>query len=164
MIDAIPSQVLIIGTTVFALCMGIFVIKMRLRAQHKPATAKKIIIPPVAMSTGALMFIFEPFRLDGLQIIEAVAAGAVLSIFLIATSRFEVQGNDVYLKASKAFPYILIGLLIFRVVLKIALADAFNVAELGGMFWTLAFAMLWPWRIAMLIQYNKLKKTLVKAM
>lgn len=156
--NAIPSQWLIIGSTIMAIAMGTFVIMMRLRSQKKPTNAKKIIIPPIAMSTGALMFLFEPFRLAPMQILEAVALGAFLSVFLIATSKFERIGNDVYLKASKAFPFILIGLLIFRIVLKLLFADRFDVAELGGMFWVLAFAMLWPWRLAMLWQYKKLTK------
>ena len=158
--DAIPSQLLIIGSTLMAIVMGTIVIMIRLRSQKKPANAKKIIIPPLAMSTGALMFLFEPFRLEFIQIVEAVAIGAVLSIFLIMTSKFEIREKEIYLKASKAFPYILIGLLVFRAVLKVLFADSLNVAELGGMFWVLAFSMLWPWRIALLLKYNKLKSSL----
>ena len=42
------------------------------------------------MSTGALMFIFEEFRVEPIQIIEASALGIVFSLVLIATSKFEV--------------------------------------------------------------------------
>ena len=159
MFENIPSQYLIIGSTLLAIFMGMGVFIIRMRSQKKPVTTKKIIIPPVAMSTGALMFIFEEFRVQPVQIIEAVALGIVFSFVLIATSKAEHRENDIYLKASKAFPFILIGLLIFRVILKLLFADTLDVGELAGMFFILAFSMLAPWRIAMLVKYKKLKKS-----
>uniref|UniRef100_UPI0020BD9080 CcdC family protein n=1 Tax=Lysinibacillus sp. D4A3_S15 TaxID=2941227 RepID=UPI0020BD9080 len=78
---------------------------------------------------------------------------------LIATSKFEVKGQDIYLKRSEAFVFILFGLLIFRVVAKMILSNSIDVGELAGMFWILAFAMLVPWRIAMLLQFKKIKKS-----
>lgn len=42
--------------------------------------------------------------------------------------------------------------------MKVILSNSFNIGELGGMFWILAFSMLWPWRIAMFIQYKKIEK------
>ena len=156
----IPSQYLIIGTTIIALFMGLFVMFVRIRSQKKPVNTKKIIIPPIAMSTGAFMFIFEEFRITPIQIIEVVIIGGLFSIVLIATSKFEVREKDIYLKRSKAFFFILAGLLIFRILFKIFLSNSLDVAELGGMFWTLAFSMLWPWRLAMLFQYKKLKNTI----
>ncbi|MEK4229375.1 CcdC family protein [Solibacillus sp. FSL H8-0538] len=158
MFDAIPSQYLLIGSTVMAIVMGSFVMVMRMRSQKKPVSAKKIIIPPVAMSTGALMFIFEEFRVAPMQILEATALGLLFSTLLIATSKFEIRENDIYMKASKAFPFILVGLLVFRIILKLVFSNSLDVGELGGMFWILAFSMLGPWRIAMLIQYQKIKK------
>ena len=104
------------------------------------------------------MFIFEEFRVTPLQVLEASGVGILFSIVLIATSKFEVRNNEIYLKQSKAFFMILIGLLIIRVVGKLLLSDSFDVGELAGMFWILAFAMLWPWRIAMLIQFKKIAK------
>ncbi|HWL25894.1 MAG TPA: cytochrome c biogenesis protein CcdC [Ureibacillus sp.] len=159
MIANIPSQYLVVGSTVMAIIMGSIIMIARMRSQKKPVNPKKLLIPPVAMSTGALMFIFEEFRLAPLQILEAVSIGVVFSIVLIATSKFEVRGQEIYMKRSKAFFFILIGILIGRIVLKVYLSESFEVGELGGMFWTLAFAMLWPWRIAMLLQYNKIRKT-----
>ena len=38
-----------------------------------------------------------------MQILEAAAVGMVFSTILIATSKFEVKGRDIYLKRSKAF-------------------------------------------------------------
>lgn len=159
MLNTIPSQYLLIGSTVMAIIMGTFVMFVRMRAQKKPVNARKIIIPPIAMSTGALMFIFEEFRVAPLQIVEATAIGLIFSTVLIATSKFEVREGAIFLKRSKAFFFILVGLLVFRIVLKLIFSNSLDIGELGGMFWILAFAMLVPWRIAMLRQFKKLEKT-----
>lgn len=111
------------------------------------------------MSTGALMFIFEEFRVPPLQILEAVIVGIIFSIVLISTSKFEIRNNEIYMKRSKAFFIILVSLLLIRIAGKIVLTDSFDPGELAGMFWILAFAMLWPWRIAMFIQYKKIEKS-----
>ncbi|KYG91949.1 cytochrome c biogenesis protein CcdC [Metasolibacillus sp. FSL H7-0170] len=160
MLNTIPSQYLIIGSSVMAVLMGTFVMFIRMRAQKKPVNARKIIIPPIAMSTGALMFIFEEFRVAPLQIVEAAAIGLIFSTVLIATSKFEVRQGAIFLKRSKAFFFILIGLLILRIILKLIFSNSLDIGELGGMFWILAFAMIVPWRIAMLWQFKKLEKTL----
>lgn len=159
MFDNIPSYYFLIGTTIMAAAMGTFALIIRLRAQKKPVNPKKILIPPIAMSTGALMFLSEEFRVAPLQILEAVSVGLVFSMVLIATSRFEVREGAIYMKQSKAFPFILVGLLIFRIIMKMLFADSFDVGELAGMFFLLAFAMLLPWRIGMLIKYKKLEKS-----
>ena len=103
MFENIPSHYLLIGSTIMAVFMGTFVLVMRLKAQKRPVTVKKIIIPPLAMSTGALMFIFEEFRVEPIEILEAAALGAVFSIILIKTSKFEYKENDIYLKLQKHF-------------------------------------------------------------
>lgn len=160
MLSGIPSHYLLIASTVGALIMGLFWMFVRMRSQKKPVNEKKILIPPVAMSTGALMFIFEEFRVGPLQILEAIGMGLLFSIVLIATSKFEVRDKDIYMKRSKMFPIILLGLLAGRVVLKLVFSVSLDVGELGGMFFILAWSMIIPWRIAMLIQFKKLKKTL----
>jgi len=160
MLSNIPSHYYVIGSTIMAILMGSFVMVVRMRASKKPTNEKKIIIPPIAMSSGALMFLFPQFRVPPMQILEAAAVGVVFSTILIATSKFEVKGQDIYLKRSKAFVFILVGLLIFRVVAKMILSSSIDVGELAGMFWILAFAMLVPWRIAMLLQFKKIKKTI----
>ena len=160
MFSNIPSQYYVIGSTIMAIVMGCFVMVIRMRASKKPTNEKKIIIPPIAMSSGAVMFLFEQFRVSPMEILEASAVGILFSTILIATSKFEVKGQEIYLKRSKAFAFILIGLLIFRIIAKMILSSSIDVGELAGMFWILAFAMLVPWRIAMLIQFKRIKKTI----
>ena len=58
------------------------------------------------------------------------------------------------MKRSKAFPVILISLLIIRTVMKIFISNEIDPGELGGMFFLLAFCMIVPWRAAMLYKYK----------
>lgn len=158
-LEYIPSQWLVIGSTVMAVIMGTIMMTLRSKAAKKPANTKKIILPPLFMSTGALMFVFEFFRVPPLQIIEALGVGLLFSTVLIWTSKFEVKDGDIYLKQSKAFVFILVGLLLVRLIGKLILSSTIDVGELSGMFWLLAFGMIVPWRIAMLLQFKKLEKT-----
>lgn len=104
------------------------------------------------------MFIFEEFRVPPLQVLEALAVGMLFSIILIKTTNFQRRDGDIYMKRSKAFLFILFGLLIVRLIGKLMLSNTIDVGELGGMFWILAFGMIVPWRIGMLIKYNRLKQ------
>jgi len=154
----VPPVYLIIGSTAIALFMGILALIVRTKAAKKPVTAKRIILPPLFMSTGALMFIFEEFRVAPLQIVEALIVGALFSIILIKTTGFEQKEDGIYVKRSKAFLFILLGLLIVRLVGKLLLSNTIDVGELGGMFWILAFGMIVPWRIGMLTKFNLIQQ------
>ncbi|WP_051189012.1 CcdC family protein [Halalkalibacillus halophilus] len=152
------DQPLIAGTiSVIAVIMAIGMIVIRSRAAKRPASVKKIILPPFFMSTGALMFLFPYFQISWLQVIEAMIVGVLFSILLIYTSNFEVKKNEIYLKPSKALAFILVGLLVIRVSFKSVLGQEISVGETSAMFFLLAFAMLVTWRIAMLIKFMKLK-------
>ncbi|MGG3738978.1 CcdC family protein [Aeribacillus pallidus] len=145
-------------SSVIAIFMGCLILFVRMKASKKPVNAKKIILPPLFMSTGALMFLHPMFRVGFAQVVEALVVGMIFSIFLIKTSKFEIKDGNIYLKRSKAFIFILIGLLIIRIIAKFILSTSIDVGELSGMFWILAFGMIVPWRIAMYIQYMKLQK------
>ncbi|PPA71957.1 CcdC family protein [Jeotgalibacillus proteolyticus] len=147
---------LLVWSTIAAAFMGIAVLAIRMKAAKRPVTPRKIILPPLFMSTGALMFVFPVFRVTPLEFFEALIVGMIFSTVLIKTSKFEIQKEGIFLKPSKAFPFILLGLLIFRVIMKIVLSSTIDIGALSGMFWILAFGMIVPWRIAMYIQYRKL--------
>jgi len=151
---------LVIASSIVAIMMAIFVTFLRAKSAQKPASVKKIILPPVFMSTGALMFVHPMFRVTSVEVLEAIAVGMLFSILLIKTSSFEIRENDIYMKRSKAFIYILVGLLVIRIVLKSVLSTSIDFGELSGMFWILAFAMIVPWRIAMYVKYKKLASSL----
>ncbi|ASK63437.1 hypothetical protein CFK37_15375 [Virgibacillus phasianinus] len=150
----------IIMSTLGAGCMAGFMIFVRMKSAKKPASVKKIILPPIFMSTGALMFVFPEFRIGLSQVLEALLVGVVFSILLIIGSKFEIKENDIYLIPSKSFIFILIGLLLLRIVLKLAVSGSISLYETSGMFFLLAFGMIITWRIAMLIKYKRLEKQL----
>ncbi|HEX5565116.1 MAG TPA: cytochrome c biogenesis protein CcdC [Sporosarcina sp.] len=161
--DEIPSVYLIVGSTVLFLFMGTLAFIVRTKAAKRPISPKRIILPPLFMSTGALMFLFEEFRVPWPQVIESICVGMLFSIVLIKTTNFEAKDEKLYVKKSRAFLVILFGLLIVRFVAKLILSSSIDVGELGGMFWILAFGMIVPWRIGMLVKYSKLKKHVEKA-
>ncbi|MDR7250772.1 CcdC family protein [Bacillus pumilus] len=151
---------MVLISSIIAICMAVAVMFIRIKSSAKPATAKKIILPPIFMSTGALMFFVPMFRVTGAEFLEAITVGMFFSIFLIKTSKFEIRGNEIYLKRSKAFVFILIGLLVLRIGMKTILSSSIDYGSLSGMFWILAFGMIVPWRIAMYLSFRKLSKQL----
>ncbi|WP_373467268.1 CcdC family protein [Parageobacillus toebii] len=151
---------LAIVSSIVAVFMALLVLFVRMKASNKPTNAKKIILPPIFMSTGALMFIDPVFRVTKGELIEAVVLGAFFSIFLIKTSKFEIINGKIYLKRSKAFIFILVGLIVIRLGLKTYLGRTIDYRQLSGMFYLLAFSMIVPWRVAMYITYKKLERRL----
>ncbi|MFB3168502.1 cytochrome c biogenesis protein CcdC [Neobacillus sp. 179-C4.2 HS] len=150
----------VVVSSIGAVFMGIFALFVRMKAAKKPTNARKIILPPVFMSSGALMYVVPQFRLTGMEILEVVILGMLFSILLIKTSKFEIRENEIFLKRSKAFIYILVGLLVVRIGLKTILSATIDYGELSGMFFLLAFSMIVPWRIAMYLDYKKLYRQL----
>lgn len=149
-----------IASMVVAVFMATLMIFVRMKMAKRPATVKKIILPPLFMSTGALMFIFPVFQITWLQVAEAFAVGIIFSIILIKISKFEIRENEIYLNPSKAFPFILFGLLAARLLLKLVVGAHISLGETSGMFFILAFGMILTWRLAMLYQFTQLKRKL----
>src|SRR3954470_23825856 len=150
----------VVVSSIGAVFMGFFVLFVRMKAAKKPTNAKKIILPPIFMSSGALIYVVPEFRFTPMEIGEAIIVGMLFSILLIKTSNFEIRDNDIYLKRSKAFIYILVGLLILRLVLKAILSTTIDIGQLSGMFFLLAYSMIVPWRVAMYRSYMKLYREL----
>lgn len=150
----------IIASTVVASFMAVTMIFVRLKASKKPASIKKIILPPLFMSTGAFMFLFPVFQVNWSQVLEAVCIGMIFSIFLIKTSKFEIRESNIYLIPSKSFIFILFGLLLVRILMKLAIGSKISFGETSGMFFLLAFGMIVTWRVAMIYKFKKLEKNL----
>lgn len=147
---------MVIATSIGAIFVAVFAMVIRMKAAKRPASVKKILLPPLFMSTGALMYLFPDFRLTPSEILESIMVGMLFSILLIKTSKFEIKEQSIYLKRSRAFVFILIGLLVIRISGKLVLSAAIDYGELSGMFFLLAFSMIVPWRIAMYRNYQKL--------
>ncbi|GEN36706.1 MULTISPECIES: CcdC family protein [Aneurinibacillus] len=150
--------------TILSAVIGVFMAMMvffiRMRASKKPASLKKIILPPFFMSTGFSMFLYPPMHVHVTYALFAFFVGTLLSYPLIVTSKFEVIGKDIYLKRSKAFVFILIGLVLLRLALKSYVGMYVSMEETAGLFFILAFGMIVPWRIAMYVEYMKLHRSL----
>ncbi|MCT2536394.1 cytochrome c biogenesis protein CcdC [Aquibacillus koreensis] len=151
-----------IASSIVGVIMATAMIIIRARASKQPASIRKIVLPPLFMSTGALMFLFPMFRVDWSQVLEAIVVGMVFSIFLIKTTKFEIQNESIYLIPSRLFIVVLVGLLLLRLILKSIIGQSISVGETSGMFFLLAFGMILTWRFFMLIKFKKLQKQIIK--
>lgn len=156
------NTLLIVGSTIVALFMATAMIVVRVKSSRKPTSVKRIILPPIMMSTGAFMFILPLFRVPGIEIIKSLVIGIIFSFLLIKTTKFEIRQQDIYLIPSKAFIFILFGLLIVRLTSKLMMGRTISFGETTGIFFLIAFGMIISWRLAMLFKYYSLKNELMK--
>lgn len=152
------STLQIVSMIVIAL-FALTVIFVRLQAAKKPTSARKIIMPPLGMTTGYLMFIFPFMRISWTYGIIAFLVGVLFSIPLIISSRMEAANGQVYLKRSPAFIVVLLVLLIVRLGLHSYIEKYVTIPQTGAIFFVLAFGMLLPWRIAMYLRYKAFTAT-----
>jgi membrane protein CcdC involved in cytochrome C biogenesis len=145
-------------STIGAAGMALLVIGIRLKAAKKPTSVRKIVIPPLGMTTGYLMFLFPKMHIPWAYALAAVLVGLLFSYPLIKTSNFETIGDDIYLKRSRAFPLFLLGLLAIRIAMHSYVEQYLTIAQTGSAFFILAYGMIVPWRIAMLRKYNKVRR------
>ncbi|ADG06932.1 CcdC family protein [Kyrpidia tusciae] len=142
--------------TLGAVVMALMVIAIRLKAAQRPTSVKKIIMPPIGMTTGFVMFAAPVMRIPVWWGLVAFLAGALfLSYPLIRTSKFHVIDGKIYLKRSKAFVLILLGLLAVRLLLHSYLEQYITLPQTGAVFFLLAYGMIVPWRVAMFVEYKR---------
>jgi len=154
----ISPSYLQIGSTVGALLMALLVIFVRLKASNRPVTIKKIIIPPLGMATGFLMFVAPQVRVPWLWALAAFLVGwFIFSYPLIRSTKFEVSEGQVFARRSKSFVVILFVLLIVRTVLHQVIDEYVSIPQSGALFFLLAFGMIVRWRVFMLKQYRSIE-------
>lgn len=150
-----------VASILVSLLGGFMVIFLRLKAIKKPTNLRKIIIPPLGMATGFMMFVVPDTRIPWLWALIAFAAGALFfSVPLIRSSRLEVLDGEVYMKRSKAFMWIIIGMLMFRSVLHDWVESYVTITQSAGIFFILAFGMILTWRIFMLRAFLQTVQTM----
>lgn len=145
-----------IAITLMSLIMATIVMAVRIKRAKQAISLKQIVLPPLFMSTGFIMFLYPPMHVPVLYAVESLFMGMILSIPLILTSKFEVKGPDIFLKRSKLFVLILLGLFLTRMGLRVYLEEFISFYETGALFYILAIGMIFPWRIAMAIRYKQL--------
>ncbi len=146
-----------IGSTVGLLVIALTAILVRSRTNHRPVNVKKILIPPLGMSTGFFMFVVPDFRVSWLWALGAFIVGwFIFSYPLIRGTRFEHNGTDVVVQRSKSFLFILIGLLMIRLLLHRFIEHYITIPQTAGVFFILAFGTLLHWRLDMFRKYRKI--------
>ena len=140
------------------------VIALRMREARRPVTLTKIVLPPIAMSSGFLMFLYPPARIPLLWAVAAVILGAVVFAWpLIRTSRLVVAGEDIFVERSKAFLGILVVLIGVRFALRSYIEQYVALLQTGALFFLLAFGMVARWRLQMLGEFKRLKAEMALA-
>ena len=137
------------------------VVVWRIREAQSPVSLPKIVMPPVGMSTGFCMFLYAPTRVPlEWAIIAFVLGAAVFCYPMLRTSRLTIQGNEIFVLRSKAFLWVLLGLLAVRIALRGYVEDYISPIQTGSLFYLLAFGMVLRWRLTMLLEYRQLRSTL----
>ncbi len=148
-------------TAIATVCGLVGVLFWRVREGRTAVTVRKIIIPPLGMSTGFCMFFAPQFRVPWLWALSAFLAGAILLAWpLLATSRLEHDGSAIMMRRSRAFFLVIIVLAAVRYFARGYFDSLLTLEQTGGLFFILAFGMILRWRLSMLRQYQQLRAAL----
>jgi membrane protein CcdC involved in cytochrome C biogenesis len=146
-----------VATFFFAMVGAVAVFVWRMRETRRPVTARKILIPPLGMSTGFAMFLYAPARIPLSWAAGAFATGVLLlAVPLVRSSRLILRGDQVMLERSKAFLWILLGLVAVRLAGRAYVEQYVSPMQTGAIFFVLAFGMILRWRATMWLQYRAL--------
>jgi membrane protein CcdC involved in cytochrome C biogenesis len=136
---------------------GIAMLMWRVRETRVPVTSKAIIIPPLAMSTGFMMFISPMMRVPPSWALGAFLVGLLaLSWPLVRSTRLELRDGVVYMRRSRAFLAILLLLLAVRLALHDYIGHIISPLQTASLFYLMAFGMIARWRLVMYLQYRQI--------
>lgn len=136
---------------------GAAVLAWRLHETRSPVTSKKIVLPPLGMSTGFVMFVRPETHIPLTWALGAFLVGAfVLSIPLSRSSTLERDDGVVVMRRSRAFLWILLGLLAVRLLLHDYVGHVMSPLQTAAVFFVLAFGMILRWRAQMYLRYREL--------
>ncbi len=139
---------------------GIVILAWRVRETRVPVTARAIVIPPVAMSTGFFMFLAPMTRVPWSWAVGAFLLGAlVLSWPLVRSTRLEPRDGVVYVRRSRAFLAILLALLAVRLLLHDYIGHLVSPLQTAALFYLLAFGMIVRWRSVMYREYRAMTRS-----
>lgn len=133
------------------------VIAWRVRETRRALTVPAIILPPLGMSTGFLMFVVPDFRVPIAWALLAFLAGFFLFSYpLVRTSVLTRVGDQVLLRGSRAFLVVILALAALRLALHEYIGHYITPMQTAGIFFILAFGMIVRWRAHMLAGYRAL--------
>jgi membrane protein CcdC involved in cytochrome C biogenesis len=148
-----------VGSIILSAVAGFTLIILRIRAGKRPTSLRKIIIPPLGMATGMMMFAFSITHIPWIWGLSAFLIGMLIFSFpLIVTTQLERVQSEIYVRRSKAFIFIMLTLFIIRLSLHNIVEQYMSIPQTGAIFYLLAFGMIIPWRVAMLSDYMRLQK------
>ena len=143
-----------------AIVGALFILAWRIRESQRAVTTSSIVIPPLGMSTGFSMFAVPAFRVPLSWGVSAFVLGALVFAYpLLATTRLRRDGDVVMMRRSRAFIFILLGLVALRLLLRDYVGTLLSPARTAGLFFILAFGMIVRWRSAMFVEYRRLART-----
>ena len=136
------------------------VMAWRVREGRTAVTVRKIVIPPLGMSTGFCMFLLPAFRVPWTWALIAFLAGAILLAWpLVATSRLIRDGDAIMMHRSGAFFAVIVVLALIRFLARSYLDSVMSLEQTGGLFFILAFGMIVRWRVRMLMEFRALTRS-----
>ena len=145
-----------IGATLGSLVGLAAVLMWRVREARSPVSLRKIVIPPLGMSTGFSMFLGPAFRIPWTWALGAFLAGALaLAYPLIRTSKLVRQGDVVLMQRSSAFFSVILVLAAIRLLARGYFDSILTAQQTGALFFVLAFGMILRWRLRMLLEYRE---------
>jgi membrane protein CcdC involved in cytochrome C biogenesis len=134
---------------------GLAVLVWRIQETRTPVTARKILIPPLGMSTGFFMFVVPEMRVPWTWAIGAYLIGAILLSYPLArTSSLERSGDLIFMRRSNGFLIILLALLALRLALHNYVGALMPAKQTAAVFFILAFGMISRWRATMYLRYR----------
>lgn len=134
------------------------VIAWRIKEGRAPVNLKKIIIPPIGMSTGFFMFLVPHTRIPIAWALLTFVLGALIFAWpLIFTSKLHKEPDgQIWMKRSPVFFLLLLAMAAIRFGLRDELEHFINFWQTGALAFLCAFGMVLHWRINMLLTYIKL--------
>ena len=130
------------------------VLAWRVHEGRSVVTARKILIPPLGMSTGFCMFFAPQCRIPISWALAAFFLGAIVLAYpLLLTSRLTRVGDNVMMQRSNAFFLVIIVLAIVRIAAHSYFDRFLSITQTGAIFFVLAFGMIVHWRVRMYRQY-----------
>jgi membrane protein CcdC involved in cytochrome C biogenesis len=156
-VPPLPFHVPLAVAALVTLAGAAAMLAWRVREARTPVSTRKIVVPPLGMSTGFLMFLSPAARVPWAWASAAFALGAVVfAVPLARTSRLVRTGDVVWMQRSRAFLWILLALLVVRTALRAYVERAVTPLQTGALFFVLAFGMILRWRVGMLLEYRRL--------
>jgi membrane protein CcdC involved in cytochrome C biogenesis len=132
----------------------------RLRAPERVLTARRILLPPLGMSTGCGMFLVPALRLPWSWAAAALLAGAlVLSYPLRHLSRPVRRGDHLVLPRTLALPAVLIGLAALRLGIRAWAGRMLPPGQTASLSYLLALGMIGRWRLSLYREFRRLGAT-----